>query len=658
MGWVRDNHRFLSILLQEVVRRLRSVAAGNSPDSPPWEGAWPAWEHERPPHIVSLASRLGLSSFERDLLLLAVAQELEGEVAQLCGEIHGNPELNFPTLRLALRVLDGGSWRAVSEAAPLRRWHLVSLAPGPTRTLARLHCDERVWQHLLDVSGLDASLTDVVEDAPELHPLDSARMIQAREVGALLAAGFTPPAVVQLTGHTGSAQVALAATAARIAGLDLVRIPVSRLPTESTALAKVVRQLAREAVLSDRVLLLDVHPEVPDPAREAAVRAIVQSVRCACVVATPRMVDIPGRAPSVLQVLGPTEGDQRAVWRQVLERGPELIPSSTPEDAALELGATFSLEPLDIESIGEQATVKKESPWVACRVLARSRMGPLADHIGKRASWADLVLPAGQRFLLEEVAQHARQRATVFGRWGMGGNGQGLAVLFSGPSGTGKTLAARALAAHLDLDLWRIDLSRVVDKYVGETEKNLARVFDAAEAGGSVLLFDEADALFGKRSSVKDSHDRFANIQVGFLLQRMEAYRGVAILTTNLKSSLDPAFVRRLRFIVDFPMPDAEARAEIWRRVLPDSLPRHALSYDRLAQLNVTGAVIAGIATHAAVLAAEEGPGETGSVALQMRHLKRAAVREFQKHGQPITRSELRGWDPTEEQAPRTLRGT
>src|SRR5262249_14943944 len=162
--------------------------------------------------------------------------------------------------------------------------------------------------------------------------------------------------------------------------------------------------------------------------------------------------------------------------------------------------------------------------------------------------------------------------------------GLGISALFTGPSGTGKTMAAEVLANELRLDLYRIDLSQVVSKYIGETEKNLARVFDAAEAGGAMLLFDEADALFGKRSDVQDSHDRYANIEVGYLLQRMEAYRGLAILTTNMKSALDPAFLRRLRFVVPFPFPNAEQRAAIWQRIFPRETPTKELDAAKLAQ--------------------------------------------------------------------------
>jgi SpoVK/Ycf46/Vps4 family AAA+-type ATPase len=225
--------------------------------------------------------------------------------------------------------------------------------------------------------------------------------------------------------------------------------------------------------------------------------------------------------------------------------------------------------------------------------------------------------------------------------WGFGARtsrGLGVAALFAGPSGTGKTLAAEVLAGALALDLYRVDLSQVVSKYIGETEKNLRQIFDAAEAGGVVLLFDEADALFGKRSEVKDSHDRYANIEVSYLLQRMESYRGLAVLTTNLKSALDSAFLRRLRFIVQFPFPDAGRRAEIWRRAFPAAAPTDGLDPARLAQLTVAGGVIHNISLSAAFLAAEAGEP------VRMRHALQAARTEYAKLERPLTDAEVAGW--------------
>jgi SpoVK/Ycf46/Vps4 family AAA+-type ATPase len=216
--------------------------------------------------------------------------------------------------------------------------------------------------------------------------------------------------------------------------------------------------------------------------------------------------------------------------------------------------------------------------------------------------------------------------------------GLGVTALFSGGSGTGKTLAAEVLASELALDLYRIDLSSVVNKYIGETEKNLRRVFDAAEDSGAILLFDEADALFGKRSDVKDSHDRYANIEVSYLLQRMEAYRGLAILTTNLKSALDTAFQRRLRFMVNFPFPDAEQREAIWRRSIPPPTPTADLDYRKLARLSVAGGSVRNIALNAAFLAADAGEP------LAMRHMLTAAQVESAKLERPLSETETRGW--------------
>jgi SpoVK/Ycf46/Vps4 family AAA+-type ATPase len=229
----------------------------------------------------------------------------------------------------------------------------------------------------------------------------------------------------------------------------------------------------------------------------------------------------------------------------------------------------------------------------------------------------------------------------VYEEWGFARKGQrglGITALFAGASGTGKTLAAEVLAGELKLDLYRIDLSQVVSKYIGETEKNLRKVFDAAETGGAILLFDEADALFGKRSEVKDSHDRYANLEVSYLLQRMEQYRGLAILTTNLKDSLDPAFLRRLRFVVTFPFPSAAERAQIWQRVFPEQTPTENLDHAKLARLNLPGGNIRNIALYAAFLAAEEG------VPVRMQHLRRGAQVEYGKLERPLSESEVGGW--------------
>jgi SpoVK/Ycf46/Vps4 family AAA+-type ATPase len=296
-------------------------------------------------------------------------------------------------------------------------------------------------------------------------------------------------------------------------------------------------------------------------------------------------------------------------------------------------------------SSNELARVDSEDLWNACRAISRPRLEHLAERIASRSSaalgWEDLILPQAQKQTLLQLASQSRNRMKVYETWGFatrGRRGLGLNALFCGPSGTGKTLAAEVLASELKLDLYRIDLSAVVSKYIGETEKNLRQIFDAAEAGGVLLLFDEADALFGKRTEVKDSHDRYANIEVGYLLQRMESLQGLAILTTNLKSSLDKSFQRRLRFVVDFPFPDATQREALWGRAFPGKTPTGSLDLKRLAQLNVTGGNIRNIALNAAFLAA----AANDSVA--MEHLLQATRLEAIKLERPLSETEIRGW--------------
>lgn len=250
-------------------------------------------------------------------------------------------------------------------------------------------------------------------------------------------------------------------------------------------------------------------------------------------------------------------------------------------------------------------------------------------------------MPEAQRRVLRRIVVHARRRAKVYHQWGFAGKGSrglGIGALFAGASGVGKTMAAEALAHELRLDLYRVDLSAAVSKYIGETEKNLRRIFDAAEDGGTMLLFDEADALFGKRTEVRESHDRFANIEISYLLQRMESYRGLAILTTNMKSALDPAFLRRIRFVVQFPFPDATQRAEIWRRIFPADTPTEGLDVALLARLNIAGGNIRNIALGAAFLAADE------DAPVRMVHLLHAARDEYAKLEKTLTEAEVMGW--------------
>ena len=263
----------------------------------------------------------------------------------------------------------------------------------------------------------------------------------------------------------------------------------------------------------------------------------------------------------------------------------------------------------------------------------------MAQRVEPKAGWDDIVVAPADEALLRQIADQVGQRNKVYQEWGFDrkmSRGLGITALFAGESGTGKTMAAEVLANHLRLGLYRVDLSATVSKYIGQTEKNLRRLFDAAEDGGAILFFDEADALIGKRSEVRDSHDRYANIEVNYLLQRMESYSGLAILATNMKSALDPAFLRRLRFVINFQFPGVPERKAMWQKAFPPQTPVSELDCDRLARLNLTGGHIAVVALNAAFVAARSNGAVTMPVVLD------AARAEFRKLERPIHEPDFR----------------
>jgi SpoVK/Ycf46/Vps4 family AAA+-type ATPase len=283
--------------------------------------------------------------------------------------------------------------------------------------------------------------------------------------------------------------------------------------------------------------------------------------------------------------------------------------------------------------------------WAACLRESRPALGSLAQLIDPKAAWDDLELPDTEKHLLRQIANQVSVRMAVYDDWGFRdkmNRGLGISALFAGETGTGKSMAAEVIANELGLLLYRIDLSAVVSKYIGETEKNLRKLFDTAENCGAILFFDEADALFGKRSEVKDSHDRYANIEINYLLQRMETYSGLAILATNAKAALDSAFLRRLRFVVDFRFPGTAERMAIWRKVFPAGAPVSGLDYERLADYNLAGGSIHNIAVNAAFLAAKAGTPIT------MPAVFEAMRAEFRKLERPVDETDFRWLEAVE----------
>ena len=654
--WKVANQRFLAELVESIHADLVFRGErGPQPLRPPRGMDWPIWTGPRGSQAVirSLCDTLGLDRFERDLLILAAAVELDGRIASLCEVAHGNPQLNHPTLSLALTTFAGARWDAVAPEGALRRYRLVDFDAGPVASVARLKADPRVVFGLLGIQDLDPRLRMRVQEVgePAAGRLSGTQTaVRDAAVGAVRAgvARRSVP-VIQLLGDDMRAGLSVARSACAALELRGERVPSDVLPADVKELEELISLWRRESILSRRALVLDLYSvRSEDRSLQAAINRILSELDSVIIIVSQDRWTGSYRSSAVYDVGRPTAGEQMALWRDVLG-APLPVPSEAygTEDGVEVLTASFDLDGRSIQAaVLQGAGMRKgqldfDACWEACRVHARASLSELAQRVESKADWGDLVLPPSALALLAEVEAQVRNRLTVYGRWGLGGRtgrGTGIAVMFSGPSGVGKTLAAEVLANRLKLDLWRIDLSAVVSKYIGETQKNLRRVFDAAEGGGAVLLFDEADSLFSKRTQVKDHHDRHANMEVGYLLQRMEAYRGLAILTTNMKSSIDGAFVRRLRYLIEFPFPDQPAREEIWRRVLPKTVPTEGVDPVLLSQLHVTGALIRSIAINAAFRAAD------GGSPLSMSHMLAATRRQYQMLGQPLSDLEIDGW--------------
>jgi AAA+ superfamily predicted ATPase len=599
---------------------------------------------DSPSALERLCAAFGLSSFERAVLLMCAGVELDAGFADIVAQAHGDPHRTAPTFGLALAALPEAHWSAIVPAAPLRRWRLVEIGPGQTIPTSPLRVDERILHYLTGVSYLDERFRGLVEyvaaqgDLPDSH---------RAHVDSIVAAWTTndskPLPIVHLNSEDSVAHRVVAEVACRQLGLRLFTT-TSRTITRSASDLDTFRQLwAREALLGESALFIDLGDTPSDPSDDPALESVLDHVQgCFVLSSRTRRVAL-RRRTLIVEMTPPTSQEQRAIWRQSLGRaGADLNGQLDAIVSQFNLGAaSIDRACWDAFDRVRQGLELEPALWRACRALQRRDMDDLATRIVPSARWDDLVLADAQKQILRQIAVHVRQRVTVYADWGFAARtsrGLGISALFSGPSGTGKTMAGEVLANELNLDLYHVDLSQVVSKYIGETEKNLRRVFDGAEHSGAILLFDEADALFGKRSDVKDSHDRYANVEISYLLQRMESYRGLAILTTNMKGALDPAFTRRIRFVVQFPFPDAAQRFEIWRKAFPRETPTRGLDCERLARLAVTGGNIRNIALNAAFLAAD------AREPVKMTHLFQAAQAECAKLERPLTEAEVGGW--------------
>ncbi len=607
-----------------------------------------------------LARAFGLSDADVSLLLVALAPDLDARFEKLYGYLNDDVTRRRATIGLALELAglattDAAVRGRLVSGAPLFDGGLLVIEDADRPFLTRsLRVPDRVAAHLLGSDDPDPELTHLYVDLTGLPTSGNATadaIARAVAAGARLIHLHDRPGAATRVGAVG----ALAACGRGAVVLDLGRLqPEDDIPTLASIAVREATLLGAGLVAGPlEVLTADTGGIEGRPAKTrgaGAVRAFAEAGRsfdCPVVLisrgpwdpAWSRSVPVLADAPI------PVAHERDAAWTTALAATSGVDPAL---DAA-EATAHFRMAPEQVARAGIAAGHQAALDGVPLGVVqlragARAQNAAGLEHLARRTDpavgWSDLILPPLAMSHLHELAARARNREQVLDMWRMrpgGGRGRGIAALFAGDSGTGKTMSAEVLAYELGLDLYTVNLATVVDKYVGETEKNLERIFSEADGINGVLFFDEADALFGKRSEVKDAHDRYANIETAYLLQRMESFDGVAILSTNLRANLDDAFARRLDSIIDFPMPDAEHREHLWDRCLGRQLPRSEdVDLGFLAQnFELSGGNIRSIALTAAYLAAETTHEVT------MTDLVKATAREYRKLGRLIVTNEF-----------------
>lgn len=628
--------------------------------------------------LPHLARVFELTTFEQDCLIICLAPELDRKYEKLYAYLQDDVTRKKPSASLVLELLLETpearlAARSVFEPhTPLLRFRILQKidnpADLPTPLLSRfIKLDDRMVNFLLGAGRIDARLEPVArlalpEAQPGLHTVSGGEPEQV--LGFLRAHMCNPQAagekvLVYLYGPYGSGKETFATAVSRDLGFYLLLVDVAQMIDETRKFEETAWLLGREALLQPALLCFENFDSLmtDDLSSRAKVDLLLKVISDCCRVTflsgseswKPRrpldetvFIDLRFRLPD--------DSTRKRYWQ-------ELSSERFPLADNIDLGAlagkfNFTQGQIEDALMAAQTRARLRSNGniritladieAACRAQSHHQLGTLARRIEPVYGWRDLVLPPDALGQLEELCARVAERQRVLGEWGFGRKlslGKGVNALFAGPSGTGKTLAAEIIAKELGLELYKIDLSGIISKYIGETEKNLDRVFTTAENANAILFFDEADALFGKRSEVRDSHDRYANIEISYLLQKMEQYEGVAILATNLRQNLDDAFLRRLQFIVEFPFPDESHRRRIWEVLFPPEAPRdEAIDFDLLArQFRLAGGNIKNIVLASAYLAASDDG------CISMSHLSQAALREYQKLGKVFTEAELKG---------------
>ena len=614
-----------------------------------------------------------LNDFDVAVLLVCAAGAIDTRYEKLYAYLQDDITKTQPRIELVLNLLEADPRRRIAArtrfeaGAPLMRYRLIETIHDPARPAASmagtpLKADQRVAAWLLDSNAVDDGIAPFVafrEEGPELqalvldeqtaHGIAGLCSLRVDEAGA-------SRLVVHLQAREGAGRRTLARAVSGVHGMPLMDVDTHALMSEPDFGAMLVL-VDREAKLRGAALhwaKADGLLATENGARlDAFLRAVDHGPPLAFV--STESVRLPttmaAQTSHVFVHIKPSSSLQRLrLWHGALDR--QNVSVAQFDLSAL--ATRFRFTPRQIHAAirtaqglalwrdARRARVESQDLYEACRIHSNRTLSTLARKISPRLAWEDIVLPADRLVQLRDLCNHMKYRHQVFSEWGFEhklATSKGLMALFAGPSGTGKTMAAEIIAGELGLDLYKVDLSSVVSKFIGETEKNLGRIFDEAESANAVLFFDEADALFGRRSEVKDSHDRYANIEVGYLLQRIEEYEGIAILATNFRRNMDEAFVRRLQFTIDFPLPGEADRYRMWQRILPAETPRDSsIDLALLARrFDLSGGSIRNIALAAAFLAADDQD------IVRMTHLIAATQREYLKMGKLVAETDFAG---------------
>lgn len=642
----------LEALMPALVRLDRLIGAASEGQPLP-DGPLALADGEAASRLTELGAALDLEPFDLDVLLVALAPDLDDRYAAVFAALQGNRLATRPSPALLLTLLCSSAGERLARrsflgpGAPLVRFEVVRLVPcgsAEQPAASMVEVDPRIVDFLLGEDGLD----------PRLEPVGS--LVAPRfglGTGGLEAVlgGLDARSLLFLAGPDAAAGLETAEALARDNGCPLLVLELGSAAQRGLDLERTLLIAAREAALHGALLCL---ADVDGLESRALVR-LAPSISpyrlpVLAVGADEHSFDEARGIDVVLAPVAPPDSRERQwLWERALD--------VVPEDADVPaLASRFRLGAAQIEravdearnrvrlraAAGGDSRLHGEDLFAGARSRSAHRLAELTRKVEPVFGWDDIVLPDDSRAQLQEICDRVVHRDLVIDGWGFRralGVGLGVSALFAGSSGTGKTMAAGILANELGVDLFAIDLATIVSKYIGETSKNLDRIFRAAEDANAILFFDEADALFGKRSEVRDSHDRYANVEIAYLLQKMEAYDGVAVLATNLRQNLDEAFARRLGFTVHFPFPGPEERLEIWRRVWPVEVPLAGdVDLDDLAdRFRLSGGNIRNAALAAAFLAATDGSE------VRRQHLLQAVRREYQKLGRGLSDEDLDG---------------